>query len=215
MAAVIEFSHQASWSPDVSGALVPGPGVETVFARSIPFPWSFDRGIKFGFRAVSYDASDIMTEFWLLSKHKVLGDVLPVSARWGCSAEFKALVEALEPGMHQFFPITIRRPDGKPILRADGREVGPGQYYILNALQAVDALLPDHCIGPRGEKRQSLAQLTRDDDLCVARSAITGRHLWINEPFYKSGLYFVSNELGTAIQAQGLKGLKLRKVREV
>ena len=208
---MIQFSQQARWIPYVTGALDPKPGVATLFTPIVPI----HRKFSFGFHAVPFEPAELMTEFWLLSKQTVLGDVLPVRGCWGCSAEFKDLVEALEPGVHQFFPITIRRPDGKAILRTDGREVGPGQYFILNALQAVDALLPEHCIGLRGAKRQKLSELSRNDDLCVSRSAVAGRRLWINEPFFVSGGYFISESLGAALRQRNWKGFQFRKVREI
>ncbi|MEO3474324.1 DUF1629 domain-containing protein [Roseomonas sp. CAU 1739] len=212
MAALIKFSIDGRWAPNVEGSRAKGEPGRNHVLHNDPEMLGF---LDFGFKGIPFDAAAVKTEFWLKTNHRTLGDVLPVLGKWGCSAEFKDLVETLEPDVHQFFPITIRRPNGKPILRLDGREVGPGHYFIMNPLQQVEALLPDHCVAPWGEQRRTIRDVMPDvDDLCVSRTAIEGRHLWLNKPFIGSGLIFMSDALSAAVQAKKLRGFRLRQVRE-
>jgi hypothetical protein len=129
----------------------------------------------------------VKTEFWQWSKHQ-LPDVLPVNGCWGCSAEFKAVLE--------------------------GRQ---GQYFILNCLQLIDAVLPEQSSGPL-LKMSEYGFLGFDhsiDDLCVASALFAGRHLWRGrmQGLY-SGYYFVSDALMKALKATGLKGMQPWRVRE-
>ncbi|BDG75096.1 imm11 family protein [Roseomonas fluvialis] len=211
MAALIKFSIDGRWVPLVDGSRDNGRERSAVLAGHVPPIRQFD----FGFMGKRFDPADVRIEFWLKTNHRTLADVLPVVGSWGCSAEFRDIVEAFEPGLHQFFPITLRRPSGKPILRLDGREVGPGQYFIMNPLQQIEALLPEHCVAPWGERRKTVRGVMPDvDDLCVSRAAIEGRHLWLNKPYIGSGLIFISDALGAALREKGLKGFVMKPVRE-
>lgn len=170
--------------------------------------------MDFGNKGIRFDPADVKTEFWLTSRQKTLADFLPVVARWGVSAEFREVVEALEPGLHQFFPIMIRRPNGKPIERLDGREVGPGHYFIMNPLVRINSLLPEECIGKQGQRRTTLNEVLRTvDDLCVSLAVIAGRHLWV-DAYFGGGQLFVSDAFLAAIEEKGLKGFRVQKVRE-
>jgi hypothetical protein len=171
---------------------------------------------KFGFFGNPYEPHEVRQQAWLHTPHKALGDVVPVEGCWGCSAEFRAAVEALEPGVHQFFPITIARPNGKPIARADGQPGEPGPYWVLNCLQLIDAVLPEFSSGP-GLKSfpNGDVMYTKEADLCVSRAAIAGRHLWHGRKHGNfDGHYFVSDELGAALKAAKLRGFEMRPVRE-
>ncbi|MBP0465060.1 hypothetical protein J5Y09_14140 [Roseomonas sp. PWR1] len=172
-------------------------------------------GFDFGNKGIRFDPADVKTEFWLTSKHQALADFLPVVACWGVSVEFRAVVEHFESGLHQFFPIMIRRPNGKPIERLDGRDVAPGQYFIMNPLVRINSLLPEECIGKQGQRRKTLNDVVKYvDDLCVSRTEIAGRHLWVDAYFSGGGELFVSDALLAALRAKELKGFLMQKVRE-
>src|SRR5690349_5786678 len=112
------------------------PRSYTVLTTTAP-PWEQRR--KFSFCGDRFEPHEVRTEFWLHSGHKDSGDDFPVCAMWGCTAEWRREVEALEPGVHQFFPNTIRRPRSKrPIYRLDGREAQDGDFFLFNCLQLID-----------------------------------------------------------------------------
>lgn len=173
---------------------------------------------SFSYRGVRYAPEEVRRDFYLHSAHKALTDAFSVSARWGCSAAFRAEVERLEPGVHQFFPIRITRPRSKkPILRRDGQELGPDDYFLFNCLQLVDAVLPDLSSGPVLKTYPSgiLGFSVSSDDICVSSAAIAGRHIWHGD-FHNRGdaSFFISDELLAGIRRAGLKGFEVRPVRE-
>ncbi|MBR0673063.1 imm11 family protein [Neoroseomonas soli] len=213
MAAMIMFAHDTRLRPRVRGAPKEGPGASGALTdagkRRTPLG-EFD----FGNKGVRFEPGDVKPEFWLTSKHQALADFMPVVACWGVSAEFREVVEAFEPGLHQFFPIMIRRPNGKPIERLDGREVAPGQYFIMNPLVRNNSLLPEECIGKQGQRRKTLNEvLSTVDDICLSRAVIAGRHLWV-DAYFTMGEFFVSDALLAALRDKGLKGFLVQKVRE-
>jgi hypothetical protein len=176
------------------------------------------RGMRFSYGGMSFLPQEVRSDFYLHSSHKALTDAFSVCARWGCSAAFRAEVERLEPGVHQFFPIRITRPRSKkPILRRDGQEIGPDDFFLFNCLQLVDAVLPDLSSGPMLRTHPSglLGFGVETDDLCVSRAAIAGRHIWHGDFHNRSGAYFfVSDELLAGFRRAGLKGFEVRPVRE-
>lgn len=174
---------------------------------------------SFSYRGVRYAPEEVRRDFYLHSSHKALTDAFSVSAGWGCSAAFRAEVERLEPGVYQFFPIRITRPRSKkPILRRDGQEIGPDDFFLFNCLQLVDAVLPDLSSGPCLMPLHPSGLLSfsvQIDDLCVSRAAIAGRHIWHGD-FHNRGNahFFVSDELLAGFRRAGLKGFEVRPVRE-
>jgi hypothetical protein len=162
---------------------------------------------------VPIDSTMVASEFFLISSHKQLAGIFSISGYWGCSGEFKDIVEELEPGVHQFFPVrTITRlRSEKPITRL--RDGGPvdDQYFILNCLQLVDAIVPEKSSGPTfrmavaGGREPTF--FTARDHVCLSKDRIAGKHLWRGktEALY-DGYYLVSNELMARIKAAKLKG---------
>jgi len=202
------------WLPSIVGLPREGPGVHSVLTSTVPLALQERR---FSYRGDRFEPHEVRTEFWLHSAHKDFGDVFPVCAMWGCTTEWRREVEALEPGVHQFFPISIRRPRSKrPIFRLDGREAGPDDFHLFNCLQQIDAVIPERSSGSVERLKYGLLSFNvRDDDLCVAREAVTGRHLW--QDSRKAGArehFFISDALMEAFRRAGLTGFKARPVRE-
>lgn len=171
---------------------------------------------EFCYFGVPFAPEEVRRDFYLLSSHKALADSFPVCARWGCSAAFRAEVERLEPGVHQFFPINITRPRSKkPVLRRDGQEVGPGDFYLFNCMQLLDAVLPDLSTGVQRRPSGLLSFHVWSADICVSRAAIAGRHLWHGDFDGRGkGQSFISDELLAGFRRAGLKGFEIRPVRE-
>ena len=171
---------------------------------------------EFCYFGVPFAPEEVRRDFYLLSSHRALADSFPVCACWGCSAAFRAEVERLEPGVHQFFPINITRPRSKkPVLRRDGLEAGPGDYFLFNCLQLLDAVLPDLSTGVQRYPSGRLAFNVRSADICVSRSAIARRHLWHGD-LHNQGReqFFISDELLAGFRRAGLRGFEVRPVRE-
>ncbi|WP_068319009.1 imm11 family protein [Polycladidibacter hongkongensis] len=66
------------------------------------------------------------------TKKKRIPDVFQTAGRCVASQRFKDLLEEFEPGVHQFFPLTL--------IDHDGSKVQP-DYYIFNCTVAVDSIL--------------------------------------------------------------------------
>jgi hypothetical protein len=123
-----------------------------------------------------------------------------------CDA-FRTLVESLEPGRHQFLPVTMLRRSGDPY---------PGRFYLLNALQKVDAIIVEksdviwHRIEapqPDGTVREGRwLEIRGMPQLTLNADAIAGRHLWLDR--HGGGHLFFSNEL-----MEQVNRAKLRKLR--
>ena len=124
--------------------------------------------------------------------------------------KLKAIIERLEPGVHQFFPIEIRMPKGKAY---------PVQYYILLITRYLDsfsrAQSKDGCwrepvpgnLTYRGT-RKSIS------GLALSKDAFGGANLWRERGFIRT-LTCLSNELKAAIDQEGLRLPKHYKMMEV
>lgn len=213
MAWVIFFSLLERWVPSISGGPRNQPPPRTVYTFNIPL---WEREFSYG--GQRFETHEIKGDFLLHSAHKALADVFSVVGQWGCSAEFRAEVETLEPGVHQFFPISIRRPlrSKKPILRLDGREARDGDFFLFNGLQIVDALIPERCTGPGVRQYDSglFGFNPREDDLCVSRELVGERHIWHGKKHGVGAHFFVSDALMERFRAAGLKGFEVKRVRE-
>jgi|GEM_PF-2669071 len=202
------------WLPSISALPRDEPRAHSVLTSEVP-PALHER--RFSYRGARFEPHEVKTEFWLDSAHKDFGDVFPVCAMWGCTTEWRREVEALEPGVHQFFPISIRRPRSKrPIYRLDGREAGPDDFHLFNGLQLVDAVIPERSSGSVRRREYGLVFFNvRDDDLCISREAVAGRHLWHGDKQQPDGAhFFISDALMEAFRRAGLTGFKARPVRE-
>jgi len=213
MAAIIYWQPGERSATDINGTPEPKkyPGPFTVAMG----PW---RSMRFGWWGDRFDPAEIRTEFWLRSRHKALSDTFSVCGKWGVSAEFRAAVEELEPGLHQFFPIRIRRPKGGPILRLDGREAGPDDFFLINCLSVVDCVIPELCSRLVAAKRQpngSVYFSARESNVVISREAVAGRHLWHSKTDGVSGHFFISDDLRRCFVERGLKGFVVRDVQEV
>ena len=122
---------------------------------------------------------------------------------WGrgllVSAPFKEVVERFEPGVHQFFPITIEQ-GGKPEFERYG-------FYICNRL---DTLAKDKCVPPVEEDK-----MWRPDDVPASEAMrvfdskkSASFHAW-NEKYTRGR--FVSDALAEALAAASLSGLSISR----
>ncbi|MEO1680681.1 MAG: DUF1629 domain-containing protein [Pseudomonadota bacterium] len=117
------------------------------------------------------------------------------------SRAFQAILEDLEPAVHQFLPVTVLRKD-KPI----------GEMFILIVGARIDAANDALCSPPRGDRR-TYALNTSPGWRCVLHpDKIAGHHLWHDK--HRRGLY-LSAALADALEAAKLEGYKLGMPIEV
>ncbi len=100
----------------------------------------------------------------------------------GVSERLRQIIEYVEPGVHQFFPVTILQRSGTPF---------DEKYYILNVAQKFGAQL--HRTGAPNVVREELFRtgldnpygsppylVLGDNNPVFSRPKIAGRHLWIH-----------------------------------
>lgn len=212
MAWVIYFPVISRWMPEIIGAPRDVPEARRVLAPDIP-TWKRD----LSYRGTRLEPHEVRREFWLHGSHRDFGDVFPVCAYWGCTAEWRQAVEALEPGLHQFFPIVIRRARSqRPIWRLDGREAVDGDFFLFNCLQLLDAVLVERSSGHLVKRYEDgrLGYSPNSDDLCVSKAVVSGRHIWLDGRYLGDAHFFVSDKLMERFRSAGFKGFVARPVRE-
>jgi len=128
-----------------------------------------------------------------------------------CSPEMKEIIEALDPGFHQFWEVEIFRPGGKPFdaplfglhirLRAQVINVDGSDLRVVKGFEKLG-------IAP------SLAINSQTFDLCVDPSALPSRNLWW-DPKTSAAALLCSDTLGDAVKAATLKTIPFKKCLEV
>lgn len=124
---------------------------------------------------------------------------------WGSSLlvneTFKDIVENIEPGVHQFFPIAIEQR-GKTVF----------ERFYFNICNRLDSLAKSECVPPVEEGRLYRPARQPDDKVVFDRATFGNHHAW-HEKFYIGRL--VSDELFAAISDANLTGLGFKKYDEV
>jgi hypothetical protein len=95
-----------------------------------------------------------------------------------CKPPFKKLVEAIEPGVHLFAPVTLQFVDGSEM---------EGEFYYFNCQTDIDCIITDNqpewfwgpnrydgTMGPAFGLIQKLTPI----DIRLAKPQIQGHHLW-------------------------------------
>ncbi|GAB2176323.1 imm11 family protein [Dongia sp. agr-C8] len=135
-------------------------------------------------------------------------DFLTIASKHVASEGFRQVVEELEPGLHQFIPVTLydrgEIPVGKP-------------YFIVNALTIMDVLLKSARIAElraagMAPSREELIARGDSSYEMAERSAVEGRHLW--RPTFPTDLFF-SDQLMLQIRRARLRKLTAFHVYEV
>lgn len=113
------------------------------------------------------------------------------------SDAMREVIETLDPGLHQFFPIQVEFPRGKlPEKKYNVIIISTKKKTIIPELSEVD--------GPRYGKFYSVVEYRKD--VSFAPVCRDGAHMWREEGFRNE--HFISDELAAAIKAKELKYLK-------
>ncbi|WP_336512053.1 imm11 family protein [Pseudaestuariivita rosea] len=151
-------------------------------------------------------------EFRTAKGYKTLGSLIMLNGGLLAVDEgLKLLIEELEPGVHQFWPIKISMPRNK---------VYPGNYYGLRIGQFLDTFNPDHskdgCYRIEGyENYRGIAPIKKAiTGLAVSHDAIGGAHLWREQKLSQPDI-FLSDTLEASAAKQGLRLPKHYQMKEV
>ncbi|WP_067217518.1 imm11 family protein [Stappia indica] len=170
--------------------------------------FKFDDEDKFGNRGDK--AFGLSQGFWVdptkipvsaqQTTKKRVPDVFPMPGCNAVSQRFKDLVEQFEPGIHQFFPLKLRRKSGFSIEQ---------NYYVFNCMTSVDTVLVKESRfrwGRFEEIDKPRIDIDREKDIVLSRMAIETRHLW-------KGLYLQPIGSGVFCSDAFEKALKKKKIR--
>ena len=94
-----------------------------------PFPPHAGREFEQGYRYAGTPVSGLLAR---KDNDKKLCDAFHIIGHICISAKVKGIIDSLEPGLHQFFPIALEQKDGTPY---------QDDYFILNVCSIVDAYM--------------------------------------------------------------------------
>jgi hypothetical protein len=144
----------------------------------------------------------------MTTKHKYPPDFICLPPAWGVTEEFRAMVEDLEPGVHQFFEAEVTRKNGVPLEH---------KYYLFNICQRIDAVIIDRSDVywdtiesniPGLPKYLSVLHISRGSPhFTLSRPAIAGRHIWRGNQMLRNDIFFSDALMQRVLAA------KLRKLR--
>ena len=129
------------------------------------------------------------------------------------SERFRDVVEALEPGVHQFFPAQLYWRGKKPVEE---------QFYWFVVCNALDSVNAEHSpmpprevkYSPRYEKDFTLywktfAPDTKSYDPVFDRVNIGNRHIWVDKYLVSGPKAYATNVFKEACEAANITGISL------
>ena len=128
------------------------------------------------------------------------------SFKWVVCAEFKRLVEELEPDTHQFFPVMATSPDNNVI---DERFL----FVVCKRLDTIhhgESNLRESRDRKTGTLRSYVAGMQSKAVVC--KDAIEGHHLWWDK--YLGNGFLVSDQFAKEFENRNLHGMRLIAVEE-
>jgi hypothetical protein len=144
-----------------------------------------------------------------VSRGDVYPDFLRLTNLILASERFRDLVEALEPNVHQFFPVKMVRKSGELISLP---------YFLLNVAQSFDCIVAEKSdlawrvtsspVGGIQREPVRYQVINSEDGLVLRKDVVRGRHMFRSQgkrPL--KGCLFFSNELMTKINGAGVKGV--------
>lgn len=149
--------------------------------------------------------------FQTIKTYPSLGSLIMLNDRIvAVDASLKDIIDLLEPGVHQFFPIEIRMPKGAVV---------PKQYYTLAIGQYFDSFSPEQSKPSSWYKDgdYQFKHVDRKSDMAglAFSSSVFGKaHLW-RERRRREGLTCFSDELKAEIDRAELKVPLLYKMKAV
>jgi hypothetical protein len=163
----------------------------------------------FGFSATRLLEPDVIVpDSARQTDKKKIHDIFSMPGVNAVSQRFRDLVEEYDSGIHQFFPLALRRKDDTPIEMP---------YYVFNCGRRLEALLV-----ARSNLRWIIRQHTgepyveRDTrkEWVLSRPAIDGHHIWSGTDV-TGGLVFFSDDFLSELNARKIRYLEQQSCREL
>jgi len=151
-------------------------------------------------------------EFKAVKVYKSLGALIQLNNRMlAVERSFKDLLEELEPGTHQFWPVKITLPRDKVL---------PGEYFGLRIGQFLDSFDPDRttpgCVHYQNSEyfRGILPNKKAVTGIAVSKDKVGGAHLWRERKLSQPDI-FLSDDLHQHAIERGLRLPNHYEMREV
>ncbi len=151
-------------------------------------------------------------EFKAVKIHKSLGALIQLNNRMlAVERKFKDLLEELESGTHQFWPLKITLPRDKVL---------PGEYFGLRIGQFLDSFDPNQtdpgCVQYQNSEyfRGILPNKKTITGIAVSKGKVGGAHLWRERKLAQPDI-FLSNELHQRAIQRGLRLPNHYEMKEV
>jgi len=143
--------------------------------------------------------SSIATRAIIDGRTKVLPDIF--SAGGMCvSQALRDVIEALEPGVHQFIDIELMRTKKEPY---------EGKYYILRICQILNSVIFEKSnlrIERLPNGREYITSgLNKDNFMTLKKEVVAGKHLWREEILKE--YFYMSDELHDIFVRRKFKGI--------
>jgi len=151
------------------------------------------------------------SEFRLAETRKSIGSIILLPNRLlAVDATLKKIIEGLEAGVHQFWPMKISMPKGGEY---------PVAYFGMIIRRFIDSFVPDQSTGylahEGADTYRANSPLKKDyGGLTVSRRVIAGAHLWRERRLLTPNVC-LSNELQAELARKGLRIFKHHQLREI
>ena len=164
-----------------------------------------------------YDPADIPSEAVVRSSHKIIPHFVPIHGMLSVCPEVREVIEEIEPGVHEFFPVHIRpKTPSKVLLRRDKRPLA-GPYYLLNIQTALDAVCVERS---EVDVEHTTSGLTfvrrrgRRGKVVLYKDKVSGHHLWRGDTHLMLDRFF-SDVFTKQIEVGRFNGLEFEHIEEV
>jgi hypothetical protein len=137
-------------------------------------------------------------------------DALRIVSTGVISSRFKTILEDAEPGIHQFFPVTMKRMDGTPY---------PDPFYIFHPTRyAPCVLLSRSGISEKIVSRNDMAKvpqyIVHQDEIVISRPAYGERKIF-GSLWLEPQALLVTDEVMARIKAANIQNIRTYPVKEL
>jgi uncharacterized protein DUF1629 len=150
------------------------------------------------------------SEYRMTETRKTLGSLVLLSDRLlAVDATLKEIIETLEPGVHQFWPLRMTRPKGQEV---------PVPYYGMVIRRFIDSFVPEQSdvLQAEGPDAFFTKGPTKKDygNLTVLNRVVAGAHLWRERRLLIPSIFF-SDDLQAEITWRGLRIPKHHQLKAI
>lgn len=172
-----------------------------------PIDMTFDRGkTKLpgpSMQGLKMDVTHLPTKLRWGGPKRELTDLQHGGVAFLVPEAFKEILERLEPGVHDFYPVEL--------IWKDGTSAGKRYwFYPQHRLDTVDREKTTHTIGKGLWDLDS----NKSGKLVFSHKAIGDRHAWIDKLIPGGSIVFVSEAFKRELEAAGITGLGFRPYEE-